>query len=131
MPLSLPALMTLLAILWYVFTGLQVGRARIKYKVEAPATTGAPEFERAYRVQMNELEQLVAFLPPMWIFAWFGNPRWAAIAGAVWIAGRIVYAFGYWAEARKRSVGFSISFVALIAVWIAAMVSVIRWLGFA
>jgi len=31
---------TLLAILWYVVTGIQVGRARTKHKVYAPATAG-------------------------------------------------------------------------------------------
>lgn len=131
MPLSLPALMTLLAVLWYVVTGIQVGRARTKYKVAAPAMTGDPAFERAVRVQMNELEQLVAFLPPMWIYAWFGNPRYAAIACGVFIVGRIVYALGYWSEARKRSLGFSISTFALAVTWVAALISVVRWLGFA
>ena len=65
MPLALPALVTLLAVLWYVVTGIQVGRMRTQYKVYAPATTGDPAFERAFRVQMNELEQIVAFLPAM------------------------------------------------------------------
>ena len=131
MPLSLPALMTLVAVLWYLVTAYQVGRAREKYKIAAPAVSGAPEFERAYRVQMNELEQLVAFLPSMWIFAWFGNPRWAAIACGVFIAGRIIYAIGYWADARRRAIGFYIGAFALGAVWIGAFWSVIRWLGFA
>ena len=131
MPLSLPALMTLLAVLWYVVTGVQVGRARTKYKVAAPATTGDPAFERAYRVQMNELEQLVAFLPAMWIYAWFGNPRYAAIACGVWIAGRVIYALGYWADANKRHLGFAISSFAFAITWVAALISVVRWLGFA
>ncbi len=131
MPLSLPALMTLLAVLWLVITGFMVGRARAKYKVYAPATTGDPAFERAYRVQMNELENLVAFLPAMWIYAWFGNPRWAAIACCVYLVGRIVYAVGYWREARKRHTGYMISAVVLAITWIAALVSVVRWLGFA
>lgn len=131
MPLALPALMTLLAVLWYFYTGVQVGHARGKYKVEAPAVTGDPAFERAFRVQMHTLEQLVAFLPAMWIFAWFGNPRWAAIACGVWIVGRIIYAVGYWQDARKRGPGFLITALALIAVWIAALVSVVRVLDFA
>ncbi len=131
MPLSLPALMTLLAVLWYVVTVFQVGRARGKYKVQAPATTGDPAFERAYRVQMNELENLVAFLPAMWIYAWFGNPRFAAIACGVYIVGRIIYAIGYWSEARKRSLGYTISTFAFAITWVAALVSVVRWLGFA
>jgi uncharacterized membrane protein YecN with MAPEG domain len=123
--------MTLLAILWYMVTVFQVGRARGKYKVAAPATTGDPAFERSYRVQMNELENLVALLPAMWIYAWFGNPRFAAIGGAVYIFGRIVYAVGYWKEAGKRSLGYAISTFALSVLWVAALVSVVRWLGFA
>jgi len=131
MPLSLPALATLLALLWYVIVSMKVGRLRGQYKIAAPAMAGHPDFERAVRVQMNELEQLVAFLPAMWIFAWFGNPRWAALACFVYIVGRIIFALGYWKAAEKRSIGFGISFVALAVVWVAALVSVVRWLDFA
>ncbi len=131
MPLALPALITLLAVLWYVVTGVQVGRTRVKYKVFAPAMQGDPAFERAFRVQMNELEQFVAFLPAMWIFAWFGNPRFAALAGAIWLVGRVVYALGYWAEAKKRHTGFMISTFALSITWVAALAGVVKVLGFA
>lgn len=131
MPLSLPALMTLLAVLWLVITAIMVGRARGKYKVRAPATTGDPAFERAYRVQMNEVENLVAFLPSMWIFAWFGNPRLAAIAGGVYLVGRIAYAVGYWRDARHRRYGYRIATATLAITWVAALVSVVRWTGFA
>jgi len=131
MPLALPALMTLLAVLWYFCTLAHVALAHGKYKVYAPAMSGDPAFERSFRVQMNTLEQLVAFLPPMWIYAWYGNPRWAAIACAVWIVGRIIYAVGYWQDAKKRTPGFAITLLALAAVWIAALVSVLRVIGFA
>jgi len=131
MPLALPALMTLLAILWYIVTAFQVGRAHVKYKIHAPAMTGHPVLERAVRVHMNTLEQLVAFLPAMWIYAWFGNPRWAAIACAVWIAGRIIFAVGYWADEKKRGLGFTITMFALATVWVAALISVVRVLDFA
>ena len=131
MPLALPALMTLLAVLWYIVTALQVARAHGKYKIDAPAMTGHPALERAVRVQMNTLEQLAAFLPAMWIYAWYGNPRWAAIACAVWIVGRIIYAIGYWADENKRGLGFGISFIALAVVWVAALYSVVRVLNFA
>ncbi len=131
MPLALPALMTLLAVLWYVVTGIQVGRMRTRCQVRAPATTGDPAFERAFRVQMNELEQLVAFLPAMWICATFGDPRLAAAACAVWLAGRIVYALGYWAQARRRHLGFAISTFALAITWVAALAGVVRALGVA
>jgi len=131
MPLALPALMTLLAVLWYIVTAFQVGRAHVKYNIHAPAMTGHPALERAVRVHMNTLEQLAAFLPAMWIYAWFGNPRWAAIACAVWIVGRIIYAVGYWGDANKRGLGFGITFLALAAVWVAALYSVVRVLDFA
>ena len=131
MPLALPALMTLLAILWYIVTALQVARAHGKSKIHPPTMTGDPALERAVRVQMNTLEQLAAFLPAMWIYAWYGNPRWAAIACGVWIIGRIMYAIGYWADANKRSPGFLISFFAFAAVWVAALISVVRVIDFA
>jgi glutathione S-transferase len=131
MPLALPALMTLLAILWYIVTAFQVGRAHVKCKIPAPAMTGDPVLERAVRVHMNTLEQMAAFLPAMWVYAWFGNPRWAAIACAVWIVGRIVFAIGYWASENKRGLGFGISFLALAVVWVAALISVVRVLDFA
>ncbi|MFO1414057.1 MAG: MAPEG family protein [Burkholderiales bacterium] len=131
MPLALPALLTLLAVLWYVIVGFNVGRARTKYKVAAPATTGHPDFERAFRVQMNELEQLVAFLPAMWIYATLGNPRWAAIACGMWLAGRILYAIGYWSAAEKRSIGFMISVTAMAMTWTAALAAAIRALTIA
>ena len=131
MPLALPALMTLLAVLWYVVTIYQVARAHGKYKILAPAMTGHPVLERAVRVQMNTLEQIVPFLPAMWLYAWYGNPRWAAIGCAVWIMGRIIYSVGYWVDENKRGPGFAISFLAFVAVWIAALVSVVRVLDFA
>jgi glutathione S-transferase len=131
MPLSLPALVTLALVLWYLFTAFQVGRARSKYKIRAPATTGDPGFERAFRVQMNELENLVAFVPSLWIFAVFGNPRFAAIAGAVYLVGRVIYALGYWTASERRSLGYTISTFALAITWVLALASVIKVTGFA
>lgn len=131
MPQSLPALVTLAIVLWYMVTVFQVGRARSKYKVQAPATTGDPAFERVFRVQMNELENLVVFLPSMWIYALMGNPRNAAILGALYLVGRIVYAVGYWAEARRRAVGYYIGTLAFALTWTMALASALGRVGFA
>jgi glutathione S-transferase len=38
------------ALIFYVATGIRVGRARGRYSVTAPAMTGPPEFERLVRV---------------------------------------------------------------------------------
>ncbi len=131
MPQSLPALVTLAMVLWYMITVFQVGRARTKYKVYAPATTGDPAFERAFRVQMNELENLVVFLPSMWIYAVMGNPRYAAILGAIYLVGRIVYAIGYWAEARKRAIGYYIATSAFAVTWTLALGAAFSRVGIA
>ena len=131
MPLSPPALATLALVLWYMVTVFQVGRARSKYKVWAPATTGDPGFERAYRVQMNEVENLVAFLPSMWIYAVMGNPRVAAIAASVYLVGRVIYAIGYWSAANRRGPGYYIAMVAMAVTWTLALASALGRVGFA
>jgi glutathione S-transferase len=131
MPQSLPALATLAIILWYMVTVFQVGRARNKYKIWAPATTGDPGFERYFRVQMNEMENMVAFLPSMWLYAIMGNPRIAAILGAIYLAGRIVSAIGYWSQARRRALGYYVATAALAIAWVLALACVLDRAGFA
>jgi glutathione S-transferase len=50
---SFPALVSVLALLVYIGVFVTAARARARYGIEAPAVTGAPEFERALRVQQN------------------------------------------------------------------------------
>jgi uncharacterized MAPEG superfamily protein len=123
---ALPALVTLLALAFYVFTGVKVGWARGRYKIEAPAVTGDPAFERVYRVQMNTLEQLVAFLPALWLAAVFGNPLLASGLGLLWILGRIWYAVGYYRAADKRGPGFGLTIIAFAALWVSAAIGILR-----
>jgi glutathione S-transferase len=49
------AAVTLLTLLLYFALTANVGRARVKYGIKAPAVTGNEHFERAFRVQMNTL----------------------------------------------------------------------------
>jgi len=106
------AIVTLLALLVYVWMGFRVGRARTKCGIHAPTMTGDPVLERTIRVQANTLEWLPIFLPSLWIFAFYWNDLWAAIAGIVWIFGRILYAVGYVADPKKRELGFLIQALA-------------------
>jgi uncharacterized MAPEG superfamily protein len=85
------------------------GMARNTYNVPAPATTGHPIFERYLRVQQNTLEQLIIFLPAMWMFAYYVGPRLAALLGLVFVIGRLVYFRGYVADPKQRSAGFAIT----------------------
>ncbi len=102
-------IVTAAALCTYQALVFNVGKARDKYNVAAPATVGNIAFERVYRVQMNTLEQMAFFLPALWIFAMNVNDEAAAALGALWIAGRIIYARAYYVDASKRHKGFLIS----------------------
>ena len=106
------ALVTIAAILVYFWMGLNVGRARGKTGIAAPAMTGDPYLERTVRVQANTLEWLPIFLVGLWLFALYWNDLVAASLGVVWIVGRILYALGYMREAGKRELGFMIQALA-------------------
>ncbi|MGO4699706.1 MAPEG family protein [Dyella sp. 2RAB6] len=111
----LPAVVVLLTVLLQCGTAFAVGRARKLYEVKAPATTGHPLFERAFRVQMNTLEATLMFLPSLWLAASYGAPLWAGIAGLVWVLGRVWYATAYLREPAKREGGFIVSAIGLLA----------------
>jgi glutathione S-transferase len=98
-------LVILLALLEYSILGVMVGRARQRYGVEAPATTGNPEFERYYRVHANTLEALIVFLPAVWIFSMVVNYHFGVALGLLFIIARIVYARGYITAAARRGPG--------------------------
>jgi glutathione S-transferase len=103
------AIVTVIALLEFLAFGLLVARARGKYGIHAPATTGHEIFERHFRVQMNTLEQLVMFLPTLWIFARFVSPIWAAGFGVVFVIGRAIYAASYVRDPKSRSLGFALT----------------------
>jgi glutathione S-transferase len=122
---SFTAIVTLLALLFYFFTGLRVGGARAKFGVKAPATTGHPDFERVFRVQMNTLEWLPIFLPSLWLFAIYVSDAGAALLGLVWIAGRALYMADYGQAADKRGRGFAIQAAAALLLWAGALIGIV------
>lgn len=111
-----------LALLQFIFFGLAVGRARVRYQVPAPATTGNELFERYFRVQMNTLEQLVVFVPSVWLFGAYVSPAIAAALGALFIAGRFLYFSGYVRDPKKRGAGFGLSFLPNVALVLGATI---------
>ncbi|HWA02253.1 MAG TPA: MAPEG family protein [Rhizomicrobium sp.] len=126
------ALVTILALLVFFWTGLRVGAMRGKHDVKAPATSGHPEFERAFRVQMNTLEQIVIFLPLLWLANGYFHmlPLLVGALGLVWIIGRIVYAQAYMADPSTRSLGFSISGLATLGLLILSIVGIVQaWMA--
>ena len=127
MGLYATAIVALVALLVYFWMGAQVGRTRYKVGILAPAMTGDPRLERTIRAHLNTLEWLPIFLPSLWLFAYYWGDVPAAIVGAVWILGRILYFLGYVAEAQKRGPGFGIQALASAVLLFGALGRVI-WL---
>ncbi len=105
------ALVTLLILIEYSFFFMLTGMARGK-TVAAPAVSGEERFERALRVQMNTLEQMVVTIPAMWICGLYFSFNVAAILGLVFIVGRLIYAISYMKEPASRTLGFVVGFFA-------------------
>lgn len=119
-------LVMMLALVEFLVFGWAVGRARTRYHVPAPATTGHEVFERYYRVQMNTLEQLIVFLPAMQLFGRYLSPYIAAVLGGVFIVGRAVYFRGYVRAPEQRHFGFGLSAIPNIVLLVGAIVGPIR-----
>jgi len=108
------ALITALTVVVISIAMFFVGRARGRHQIHAPAITGHPDFERAFRAHQNTLEQTVMFLPLLWLATIYSNEQYAAYLGYAWLVGRLWYVFGYIADAKKRSMGFMVSAIAQI-----------------
>src|ERR1700687_5638185 len=120
------AAVTLLALVLYLAFPINVGRARTRYGVKAPAVTGNENFERAYRIQMNTVEQMVFFLPAMWLCAVLLSDQGAAILGLIWVAGRVIYALAYTRDPETRGRGIVITMLAQAGLFLGAAAGVVR-----
>ena len=115
-----------LALIQYMYFGFQVGGARGRFGVKAPAIAGNEQFERYFRVQQNTLELLVMLIPALWIFATYLDTRLAAALGAVYLVGRFVYFIGYIKAPEKRAAGFGLSFLPIAALVVGGLYGAIR-----
>ena len=126
--MELVALVTVLVAAHYVYLTVLVGKSRADTGIDAPACTGDPRFERAFRIQQNSVEQLVVFLPALWIFGLFAHAGAAAALGLVFLVGRILYARAYVQDPKKRGTGFTIGLLALAVLLIGALVALVMLL---
>ena len=115
-----------LALIEYIVMAALVGRARAKYGIHAPAMTGHPDFERANRVHVNTLENLMIFIPAVWIFAIYVDTRWAAALGALFVVARALYAVGYLRAAEQRSIGAGITGIVNMVLVVGGLVGLVR-----
>ncbi len=124
--MNLIDLVALLALLQLTLFSMLVGRARMQHHVRAPAVSGNEAFERAYRVQMNTIEQLVVFLPALYIAARYWPQPWAAALGAVYLVGRLVYRQAYLADPDKRGPGFMLTALPTLLLLLGGLLGVLR-----
>jgi glutathione S-transferase len=121
-------LVAMLAVLQYLVFGGLVGQARGKYGVKAPAVVGHPDFERIYRVQMNTLELLVAFVPALYVAARYWPGHYVAALGAVYLVGRLLYWRAY-VTGTSRSLAFNLSIFPVFILVLAALVPAVLGRG--
>jgi glutathione S-transferase len=123
--MELVYLSIVLALIEYAVMAALVGRARGKFGVHAPATTGHPEFERVNRVHMNTLENLVLFIPAVLIFALYVSTAWAAALGLLFVVARALYAIGYLQAPEKRAVGAGLTGIVNMALLVGGLVGLV------
>jgi uncharacterized membrane protein YecN with MAPEG domain len=121
--MELVTIVIALALIEYIAFGMLVGRARVKYDVKAPATSGHEVFDRYFRVHQNTLEMMVVFVPATWLFGQYVSPQWGAGLGLVFIVGRLVYLRGYVADPASRGAGFGLSFLPLAVMIVGVLIS--------
>jgi uncharacterized membrane protein YecN with MAPEG domain len=121
-------IVTVLALLQFIVFGYKVGRCRGRYGVKAPAVTGNEIFERYFRVQQNTLEQLIAFLPGIYLFSHYLSPLVAAVLGLLYLIGRELYAFAYVKDPAKREIGYALTFLPTVVLLLGGLFGAVRHL---
>jgi glutathione S-transferase len=123
-------IVTALALLQFIVFGFKVGRARGRYGVKAPAVVGNEIFERHFRVQQNTLEQLIVFLPGLYLFSHYFWPVAAAVLGVIYLIGREVYSATYVKNPASREVGYGLTFLPTVILVLGGLVGAVRSLFF-
>lgn len=115
-------IIAMLALIEYFYFSIQVGAARSRTGVKAPAVTGNPDFERPFRAHQNTLEQLIIFLPALYGSAYYVDPLFAVAAGVAFLIGRMLYFRTYSTDAEKRGPGMMITVVANLSLVLGALI---------
>ncbi len=112
-------LATLLAVFYTFYLSTVVGRLRDVHGVNAPATAGNIDFERAFRTQQNTNEQLLLLLPCLWLAVPMVGDLLGGVLGLVWVGGRYIYGNAYMAG-ENRMLGMWLTVLPTMALFLAA-----------
>lgn len=122
----LTALVTLAAVTVTALFMSRVGSLRGKQQLNAPRMDGDEAFQRANRVHCNTIEQLVMFLPVLWLAVPVLGDPWAAAVGAVWVLGRLLYSRAYQQDPPKRLVGMLLTAFPTLVLMLAVLWGLFR-----
>ncbi len=119
------AIITLLAVLQLLIFAMLVGKSRQATGVKAPAVSGDPVFERYFRVQQNSVENAVVFIPALWLFNLYWDPRIGAVIGLIYLISRFIYLRGYVADPTQRGKGFGLGFLCELILVIGGLIGAV------
>jgi len=108
-----------LELLKYFWFGFEVSNARGATGIDAPAMHGHKDLEVRLRIHGNTQEQLLMWLPFLFMFAYFVGPVAAAAIGVIFPLGRQIYRSGYLAGSRSK--GFIITEISTVLLFIGTL----------
>lgn len=125
----LTAAVTLLAVIISLAFAIYVARTRSRTGIDAPEMSGHPALARALRVQGNTVEQIVLFLPALWVAALYFQGWAPPILGLIWCLGRVTYAFVY-GSAKQRFPGFALTIFPTLILIVLGIIGVVQgWMA--
>lgn len=123
------AVVTVLAVFQAFGFAYLVGRQRVKHGITAPSITGEAEFERAFRVHQNTVEQLVIFIPALWLFGYYVHGLIGAGLGLLFVIARFIYRNSYLNEPTSRTAGFGIGALVMMILMLGGLIgAILSWI---
>ena len=119
-----PCIITSLSAIQQCNFAHKVGRARKKFKIPVPETTGEEGFVRVFRAHQNSVEFYPVFLATLWSSSMLFHQGPPVALSLLYIAGRSMYFRGYSEAAEKRLPGFKLCTFSLVGMAACSLIGV-------
>ena len=122
----LTAIASFFMVMW---KAAKVGGARKKYEVPYPKMYSDNDSFNCYqRAHQNTLEGFPMFLVLL-IFGGLTFPKMSAIAGIIWIVGRVFYALGYYTGDPSKRMRGAFGYIGLLSLLVFSIITALKLLG--
>nr|XP_011449765.2 microsomal glutathione S-transferase 3 [Crassostrea gigas] len=123
-------LVMIFSVFMLMWMGGKVGGARKKYEVPYPKMYSEDDRFNCYqRAHQNTLENYPVYLL-LQVLSGLYAPKVAALAGAVWCAGRIVYAIGYYTGDPSKRIRGAFAYIGLLTMLVCSIIFALNLLKF-